>query len=79
MESWLASTPVELLCSLCLLCVVVLGLLLGAFFLLQVVDITMKEGVRAGVTLTFTSFFVFPAACILEILEVIAVLISFSC
>ena len=45
------------------------ALFLLLFFCLQVVDITMKDGFKAGLSLTFTSIVIFPILCILEIFQ----------
>ncbi len=44
-------------------------MLLVLFFFLQVIDATMKQGVKAGLVLVFTSIVIFPIVCILEIVE----------
>ncbi len=42
-------------------------LFLFLFFCLQVIDATIKQGVKAGLVLAFTSIVIFPIVCVLEI------------
>jgi hypothetical protein len=44
-------------------------LLFILFFLIQVVDATMKDGVLSGLALIFTSVVIFPIVCFLELVQ----------
>ncbi len=46
-----------------------MSLFLLLFFCLQIIDATMKQGVKAGLVLAFTSIVIFPIVCVLEIVE----------